>query len=437
MLSRRSLFALLALAALACGVEEYARPPPLDRFTFPTGLALHRLPSGTNALLVVSTNIDLLYDAEAGGTVISLDPSADPPRRLGAAVIPSFGGAIAVADEERCPGLGAARALVGSRYSGTVSGLEVGAVGELTCGPGCALEVPGSVLDPFGVATACLGDRRYAYFGYLGLSAGLGAVAEVDLDTGESIELRTTAAPYAMAHEPERDRLWITGVAWQQAPIQYVELGIPCVVGERGCYETQRYDLYPRLPGAEVRGLALSTPLPGVGRRAYVAVRFYDPDLAASLGARPSYDVSAALLVLDIEDGPLGRPPDPIPILNVVPIGLGASEVRVLARPGLRDLVVVTSTVEGLVTLYDDEIGAVSKVFALAQTMDPAENPGGMPLGTPLVGQQPFGLAVESRGGLEWIYVSAFGSSVVTAITVDPADPSGAKIAWVLREVRP
>jgi hypothetical protein len=99
--------------------------------------------------------------------------------------------------------------------------------------------------------------------------------------------------------------------------------------------------------------------------------------------------------------------------------------------------VVVTSTSEGLVTLYDGELGAVAKVFALAQTSDPVGNPGGAPLGTPLAGKQPFGLAVETRDGLDWIYVGAFESGTVTAISVDPSSPSGAQIAWQRSEVQP
>jgi hypothetical protein len=55
--------AVLALAAAAGCVDSF--PPvagPVDRFYFPVGLAVRRLPAGNTALLVVSTNFDLRYD---------------------------------------------------------------------------------------------------------------------------------------------------------------------------------------------------------------------------------------------------------------------------------------------------------------------------------------------------------------------------------------
>jgi len=440
-LVRRLLLPVSLLAAAACGEEGYTRPPPLEQFTFPTGIGVTRLPSGDRAVLVVSSNADLLYDPSSGGTLISAawDPVAQVLGQLGVVQIPSFGGPLVVADADTCPGLPTSLALSASRQSSHLVRAEVTADGGLVCGTACLIDPGSGLSDPFGVGLACRGDRRRAYVGYLDTQVVSGVrygfVSELDLDTGELASLALATAPYDLAYDAERDRLWITELEVGVAIVQALELSSLGDPEEPGSYEQHTFDLWPLLRGAEPRGIALSNAQPGLGRRAYLAVRVYDPDLAQS-GGRPGYDIGAALMVLDLEDGPFGIPS--LNLLRMVPLGLGASQVRVLApRPGLRDLVAITSTTEGLLTIYDDEAGAIAKVFALAQTGQGPENPGGAPLGTPLVGRQPFGIAVDAHDGRDWIYVGAFESAVVTAVSLDPADPSGARVEWRRGEVEP
>jgi hypothetical protein len=111
--------------------------------------------------------------------------------------------------------------------------------------------------------------------------------------------------------------------------------------------------------------------------------------------------------------------------------------VRVLPpRAGRRDLVAVTSTIEGVLTVYDDDLGAIVKVFAMAGEQGP-DNPVPAPLGSPLVGEQPFGLAVEARDGRDWLYVAGFRSNTVTAVSLDPASPAEARIEWMRSGVVP
>jgi hypothetical protein len=428
---------VLVLALAACNESQYARPPPTDRFTFPLGLAVHRLPGGGTALLVASTNTDLSYDASSGGTLMSVDPAAvvgrsgATLRQLGLVRMPSFGGPIAVAEDDpaSCPGIASPRAILGTRYSDDVVLADLGPAGELACpAEGCARLLAGGAIDPYGVAIACRGTRREAVVAYL---QGTPLVALVDL-AARVVRVRygLIARPYDVAYDAERDRLWITEHAVGSAPLEAVELGPGCTPELPGCDVRRTLDLWPVLPGLELAGIALAHDLPGQPRRAYIAGRVYDVAVAASIGGRPSYDVGAALLVVDLPEGPLGFPSAPL-VRRIVPLAIGASQVRVLsARPGRRDVVVVTSTNEGVVTLYDDEAGAVAKVFARAESADPALNPAGAPLGTPLVGKQPIGLAVEPRSGRDWIYVSAFESAAVTAISVDPAAPSDARIEW-------
>ncbi len=431
---RDRLLLLLALAAAACTESQYTRPPPTDAFTWPLGVAVHRLPGGGTTLLVGSTNTDLLYDAQTGGTVMAIDP--DAWLQQGVVNVPSFGGPIAVADDDTCPGLSAAgippRAILGSRYADEVAILDIGTAGQLTC-DGCIRTLPLGSVNPFATAVACVGTRRQAYVGYLASNI----VVAVDLATSQVAgRFGLLTRPYALAYEAGHDRLWVTEQQVFEAPLEALDLGPGCTPSQGYCDIRRTYDLYPILPGLELAGLAFGHGLAGEATRLYVAGRVYDPTVAATLGYRPGYDISSVLLVIDLVDGPLGYPPAPV-VRRIVPVAIGASQVAVLsARPGLRDVVVVTSTNEGVVTLYDDEVGAVAKVFALAETVGPPENPARVPLGTPLVGRQPWGIAVEPRaapggGTVDWVYVSAFESGAVTAIAVDPAAPAGAAIQWM------
>jgi hypothetical protein len=428
------------VAAAGCSESQYTKPPPTLQFTWPFGLAVHRLSGGGTALLVGSTNTDLLYTASSGGTVMSVDPSTGTLRQLGVVTMASFGGPLAVADDDTCAGLTAAgvapKAVVGSRYSDEVVLADIGAAGELSCPAGCARQLPLGSVDPFAVAIACRGDRRRAYVGYLASNI----VVSVDLATGRTIGRYTLLArPYGVAYDPAHDRLWVTELAVNAAPLEALDLGAGCTPTLEGCDIRRTYNLWPALPGLEVAGIVIANPVPGQPTRAYVAGRIYDASLAATLGYRPDFDVGAALLVLDLPEGPLGFPTAPV-VRRIVPLAVGASQIAVLSPrtdpttgASLRDVVVVTSTTEGVVTVYDDEAGAIAKVFALAQTGRGPENPAGMPMGTPLVGKQPIGLAVQPHaapGDVDWVYVSAFESSGVTAISVDPAAPSGAQIAW-------
>jgi hypothetical protein len=81
-----------------------------------------------------------------------------------------------------------------------------------------------------------------------------------------------------------------------------------------------------------------------------------------------------------------------------------------------RDVVVVTTAEDGLLWIYDDELGAMVKVFGA----DPAT-------GHPLAGRQPFALAVEDAGGGEaLVYVASFDEAFVTPYRVPLEDPGAA-----------
>jgi hypothetical protein len=464
----RNLLLAACVAVAACNEDQYVRAPPTDAFVFPTAVGIYHVtpgPDGERQLLVVSSNFDLNYDPKSGGTLMSL--AAAPatldvaPGQLGVIRTPSFGGPVVVADAETCPGLGRTEAYVATRYTGELVRATVTPAGALECPPGgCAVPLSGAV-DPFGVELACRGESRKLFLSYLARSSGYGLISEFDLNDpalprtdyllrrpadflGEGFS--PSGAPYEFAFERDRNRLWFTQDTVYQsvltAPLTGVELGIPCSDQTLECYPYERYtfDLFPYLEGAELRGIALSNPEAGP-RRAYLAVRVYDTAVARSTFSRPVYDVAAALMVLDIS-GAGGTPPSPPDLLAILPVAIGASEIRVLpprADGGgtKRDLVALTSTSEGVLTIYDDDAGVVVKEFGLAQAYDET-NPAHRPLGSPLVGRQPFGLAVEQRAdGRDWIYVAGFVSNTLTAVSLDPARPAEARIEWTHERVNP
>jgi hypothetical protein len=224
---------------------------------------------------------------------------------------------------------------------------------------------------------------------------------------------------YATAYDPVRNRLFLSSRFFGSGfvPIRYVDLGF---LG--GNPNPIRLDW--SVAGAETTGIAISSD----GTRAYVGLRLYEPDLGVIF--RPP-DIGGALAVLDITDaqggGVSGR------LLGLEPLGLGPSEVRVVPRAGLRDLVAVTCSVDSSLYLYDDEVGHVAKVIG--------PDPG---TGAPLLGRQAFGLAVESPyqsaaspDGVR-LFVASFEESFISTVRLDdPARPSEAGLVELYDPARP
>ncbi len=442
--------ALALTLAAGCSERVQSLSPPTDSIFYPTGIAVQQLPGGGSALHVVSSNIDLAYDARTGGTLMSLDtglyapPSAPengevPLASIGVIRVPSMGGELAVARLADCPALAAGEdvALFASRYTDEL--LEVPLDGT-TGAPAPALAVPLTLpqSDPFGVAVKCAPGQAHAFVGHLRASTS-GEITEVDLATPPPAVLRTIRAGYGvygLAYQPDVDRLWVTlQGSYTAAPINVVKLDVPCSDTDLANYGLpcprvdQAADVWTWVRGAELRDIAFANAMiPGALPRLYVAAQLFDPDLAARIGGRPGFDIGAALIVLDVSETTAGNPI--ANLVRVVPLGLGATQLRVLPpRAGKRDLVAVTSLAEGLLTIYDDDAGAVAKVFAINDgATSPDAIASAMPVGAPLMGRQPFGLAVEQRGGLDWIYVGSFLSNRVQVVSLDPDTPSGATI---------
>ncbi len=447
---------LLLLLSVACGENLSHTPPPMDHFFFPLGLALtpvaggNAVAGGNQALLVVSANFDLRYDKEQGATLLSVDPrrydEASGTGSLGrpggalvklgsGAQLGSYAGPITLADATSCPGLAAGpRGFVASRYTRKLYQFPVGADGSIApcTGAFCTIDLDLDLMDPAAVETACRADgkRQSLFVGYLrspplgSYGSGTAWLSEFDMGSLASPPRTFPLAPgpvSAMAFDALTDRLYAVGrFAGLIAPLFILELP-PCSSVDKDkdtCPKPnlQTVDLYSALTGAELVGIALSNPQPGRPRRAYISAAVYDEGYAAAIRARPTFDVGGAILVVDLEEDVVGQPA--ARVRSVVPIGLGAGAVRVLpVRPGLADLVVVPSSEEGSIQLYDDEVGAVIRVV----TTD-ADS------GAPEAGRIPSAIVVEDRGAEALVYVASFKDGTLSVLRVPMADPTSADL---------
>ena len=414
----------LALAAACTPVERPSAP--LDAFAFPTGIGL-----SDGHLLVVSSNADLTYEDDKGGSLLSLDPDAslanEAPAFTGGIRIPSFGGTLVVADPVACGLPSGPEALFASRLSGDLYRVPVGANGSLTCGQGCTVNLakPGEG-DPLSVTLACVDGRpKRAFVGWrrsrVGTSCDPNAsstetcaiISEVTLDGAVS---RVSTGPVvfnagsiqAVQYDATTDLLFF---ATSGSHVGWIDLSTGCGLAPTDLQcSRQAIDLGQVARGAAARNVALATPVPGVPRRLYALARLLDPN-AASVGIE--VQIGGALIVLDLELNSLGtitaRP------IRTVPLTTGVSEMLVLPRAGKRDVVAITAVDDGEIWFYDDELGAVTGVLARG------------PDGVPLAGLGPFAMASEDRGGgVVRLYVTAFHGNEVTVLDVldlDDPDP--------------
>jgi hypothetical protein len=421
--------AALLLALVGCVEGETAgQLPPLDRFYFPMGVATTRLDGGKTALLVASTNYDLRYSGEEGGTLLSVDPFASP---VGGALavfdgerIPSYSGPLAVADGTRCAGTSSETApsvLVASRLDDRIYRFAIDpASGALTC-DGCARETPSGFDDPFAVAVACGAGGNHAFVGYLDppestRGHGLGSwITELDLDAplapARQIELGDGLVR-AMALDARTDRLWAaTHSSGPRALLHSVPLGDPRWEGAAPWEAVDTVDLYPFVRGAELRSIAVGSSPAAGSSRLFLTARLYDAESQDSTGVRPLGDVGGVLIVLDVADGADGHPR--ISVRAVESIGLGVGDVAVIRRAGKADLAVATAADEDLLVVYDDETGTV--LHAVAHNGS----------GIAILGDRPLGVAVGQIGtGVADVFVTGFGSHIVTRFQLDPDAPS-------------
>jgi hypothetical protein len=449
--------AAVAALAIACGSNVVQRTAgPLNTFFYPTGIAVlnHRL-------VVASSNADLSYDSATGGTVISVvpqafgcDPQTDPTCRdvlAGGLNIESFAGEAGIADPAACPALAAPSpehpagrgpaGIVPIRGTNNIYRLDLAADGVPAC-DGCKTPVGTTDRgDPWAVGIACDTSATpngptiaRAFVGYLRASLLQGWITQIDLtkDPTQDGYAQTTAylagGVRSFAYDSSRKRIYYThAVTGGPATLAFVDLANDCRIdvafSAGGCSAGQSATDIPT--GLELEGIALSnetgsTPTASV-RRAYLTARIYDAVAAQATGARVG-DFDGLLLVVDLFEDATGTLR--VQILDQVPIGYGASYVRVLPkRSGLRDVVAAMAADDGVVWIYDDETGT-----RVALGRDPAT-------GAPVTGQGPFALGVDPAAlpgtNVARVYVGSFREHFVTPIDVPLDNPAAAAIPVV------
>lgn len=416
----RSFAWCMAALAVACGESAKTPSGPLDRIYRPTGLAVH-----DGRLLVASSNADLLYDDETGGSVIVLEPALDPAHipTGGALNVRSFAGDLVVADPVAC-GLPDALAIFATRGSNTLNTLRLSAEGRLSC-ERCGTPLSGVFSDPLAVAVACGPARASAFVGYLRAADGGAWITELDLAT--SLPLRNAsigAGPVrAFAYDPGHDRLYLVGLATAaQTPLRWMQLG-GCTLGAAPASGGCSIGTVPiaALPtGIELRSIALAHAFVGAPQRAFLTARRYDTTAARAAGGRTT-DFGGVLLVVDLVENALGGVD--VRVVREVDMWRGAQDVRVLPqRPGLRDIVAAIAVDDGIVTILDDETGVIKE-------FRPVE--GDSATGAPVLGRQPYGLAVDPElvGTMARLYVGSYGENFVTPIDVPLDAPDATHFA--------
>lgn len=420
----------LALAAAGCGSAFKADPGPVDRFYFPSAMALH----GSD-LLVLSTNFDLAFDTNDGGSVLLVDPEASPQGGLavkGALRVGSFGGPIVIADKTAC-GLAHDRAFFATRADDALWRVDIGDDGTLSCpAAGCREAVPATWSDPFAVAVTCTADRKSAWVSYLRGPLSSSWLHEYPLDGGAPKLVQVpTFDISSFLFDADRERLWL-GYAGTNltAPLRWIDLGGGCAADvaevDGGCH-VGTFDLSTQVRGSDITSMAWGHPVTRNGltsRRLYVGMRLYDEDIANVIGSRPARDIGGVLAVFDVAEGAAGTPV--FTLAERVEVGAGLTQVAVLpprdATGTRRDVVVSASLDEGLVVVYDDEDGhgIPARVFG----HDPVT-------GNAVLGRKPYAVVAEPvarAGNVARVYVSAFDQSFVTPVDVPLDAPATAHV---------
>jgi hypothetical protein len=432
---------------LACARAGSQPSPRVDTLHYPAWMASYE---GGDQLLVVNIDQDLSYDA---GWISAFPRAATASTEVqGGGDVPNVAGKVMVLDaaaKGACAGafdpagsLAGDLALVAGRTKNALLAFPL----PLPTTPGAKVAPtriglsPFSAALPYGLGYSCSADGAHprAWVAYQAGSSDIGYVAQVDLTRNpirkaDVVEVNVgIGTPRSFAYDAAHQRLFFTGKEYAlRAALRWIDVGDGCKAfdsdggvqdeSQGGCHVDVGWDLGAVLRGAEPSEIALSS---GVGpctaggytgdcRRAYLSVRIYDADLARLAGSRPSSDIGGMLWVLELPESGLGRP-DP-QVVQMLDVGVTAGDVHVIPRAGLRDLVAVTVLDDELLWLYDDQLGAMVKVFGKSSD------------GSPALGRKPTAIASKDLGnGTVRLFVSSFEDDFVGAVDVPLADPASA-----------
>ena len=457
---RRSL--LLAAALLLSCAKGATRPDaPTDVLHYPAWIAAFGDHPDTAQLVIANLDQDLAYD---NGALVALDTTTLAGTFSGGLAVPNMPGRLLVVQDAAGAGVPPARfdtctarldpsyappfALVGGRFEDALFAIPLNVTDTaVSFGSRHRIDLnPFSASAPFGVGFTCSPDGTpRAWVSYLSGQNSTGYLAQVDLsrppgEPGSVVQVNAgTGGPRSFAYDGAQDRLYFTNREHDLAsPIRWIQVGSGClpfpngVQDERkgGCHVDGGFDLAIQFRGAEPNEIKLASAdldgnqfdctTPGfLGRkcpRLYASVRMYDADLAAFIGGRPSSDVGGKLMVLELPENGLGRP-DP-QVVSALDIGTIAGDVHLIQRSGKRPLVAVTAIDDALLWIYDDETGAIVKVF------------GRDARGLPAMGRQPTAIAgvVDRTAGVARLFVTSYHEDWVSAVDVPLETPGDAYV---------
>ena len=412
------ILALLAFLVAAGCRDSFPDQVPAEGIVYyPVGLAVRQLPptpaspAGSSQLAIVSSNFDLRYAEQTGGTVQIVDPDASQDTAEGGTVslyangflrIGSFGGQVALADlscppgwpscPSACPQLasdpvvadGGAKLLVASRSLTSLYVADMSRDGALTCDEGCVKALELQYLDPYGVEIVCNSrggeDRADAMFTHLAGVNGQGWLSRVGMAQGTWSPIALGVPPtYGLAYDRTQDLLYVSGVAQTfLAPLRWMNPSVTNATS--GGFEFPTYvsaSTTTVVAGSVARAIGVSND----GLRLFVSLILYDADILLSTGTLVSQ--GGALAVYSIARTGAMQPA--LAILDLVPTCAGRGDLKVLPpRPGKGDLVAMTCDQQGVLVLYDEDLGDIARYIGL----DPDT-------GLPLLGVLPWGIAVE------------------------------------------
>jgi hypothetical protein len=456
----RPLLLSLALLFVACSSTD-PRPPPSDRFVYPSGIVHRPVPGSTNGVLYVSSaNFDRCFDQ---GTVMAVDldrlgpgPTSEGLQPLGSYTdsnaspvtieqlniapesrryIQSFAGEMALWERTDAP----PRLFVPARADGDfIHYIDIQEPTRLSC-VGTASDdcsegalsvtqgVPGQQEDqprapaPFGVTVDPFSEdgarvwvthlnpsdsperSRTNFESYVVRLPG----ETPSVSSSDFYPLSVADFPLGGSNSVVADERYVFVTGRLSSGISDTSLArrfLVRVLDKQNLNRIIEPGLDLGFAASEARGLALSERVPSRPRRLYVAVR--SPD---------------TLLIVNAEGIEKESDLPRLTVVGAAPLPGGPTQVKLVPRgPTRSELVLVSCGSAGVVAIYDPDVGQVVAQVPVGETRGTRSS-------------QPFGLAVQQQGNAARIFVSNFGDGRVSVIDIgDLGSPQLARLVAYL-----
>ena len=391
--------ASVLIALTGCGVEVQGPEPPTDRFVYPVGMALH--PNG-RYLYVVSSNFDVEFRQDRGGTVSVVDTDRLEIVQAGGAQIGTFGGDIAL----NSPGGGApTRAYVAVRGDSSVTALEIeGGGGQLRCkgaSRSAACQLPTGSDDPFGllvdstvVSDPVAGEVPIDFVAVAHLVGGnitAFAIKGDDAKNNSRVSAPLVAGAYAIARSPRTGQYYatsrFTNTVVSFRPVYDATGAIEAI------FELDEISIDNAAPfsGLDSRGIAFNND----GTMAFVANRGPNSLLFVDVGPTNLENFSGSRNQL----------------VDILPMPSGPAKVEYI-NFGDTERVYVSSYADELIVVVDPAS------HRIVQTID--------------IPGKPYTMVVDQVRH-QRLYVTLFNANAVAVIDIDPDSPSFNEVVSVVK----